>query len=134
MRKFGIGLVGCGTIMINQPWWDATQPLYELYSLEHQAEPPRWESPGLDEVQASFNYYQDVARASMIAHLADCIQQDSQPVVSGEHAVHVLEIMLKALQSAREGRSLELETTFRSIPAHKAPLRGFLTLETPIEV
>jgi predicted dehydrogenase len=63
-------------------------------------------------VHASFNYYQDFARASMIAHLADCIQQDSQPVISGEHAVHVLEIMLKALQSAREGRALELETTF----------------------
>jgi hypothetical protein len=29
-----------------------------------------------------------------------------------EHALHVLEIMLKAQQSAREGRALALETTF----------------------
>ena len=51
-------------------------------------------------------------RNVVIEHLFDCIAHESQPIVSGEHAVHVLEIMLKAIQSAREGIALDLETSW----------------------
>jgi predicted dehydrogenase len=45
-------------------------------------------------------------------HLIDCVRSRERPLVTPEHALHVLEIMLKAQQSGREGRALELETTF----------------------
>jgi predicted dehydrogenase len=46
-----------------------------------------------------------------IMHLIDCILEDKDPVPSGEHARHVVEIIEKAYQAAREGRALELTTT-----------------------
>jgi predicted dehydrogenase len=47
-----------------------------------------------------------------VAHLVDCVQHDTSPVNSAIHARHVLDIMLTALRSAREGRTLALQTTF----------------------
>ncbi len=46
-----------------------------------------------------------------IMHLIDCSLEDKHPIPSGEHARHVVEIIEKAYQSAREGRTLELATT-----------------------
>jgi predicted dehydrogenase len=46
-----------------------------------------------------------------LMHLIDCILEDKDPIPSGEHARHVVEIIEKAYQSAREGRTLELTTT-----------------------
>ena len=45
-------------------------------------------------------------------HLVDCILNKTKPLVTPEHALHVLEIMLKAQQSGREGRALEFDSTF----------------------
>ena len=45
-------------------------------------------------------------------HLVDCLRTGAKPLVTPEHALHVLEIMLKAQQSGREGRALALESTF----------------------
>jgi predicted dehydrogenase len=45
-------------------------------------------------------------------HLVDCIRCGTKPLMAPEHALHVLEIMLKAQQSGREGRALTLESTF----------------------
>ncbi len=46
------------------------------------------------------------------AHLVDCIAEGKDPLVSAEHHRHVMEIMEKAEQSSREGRALDLTTTF----------------------
>jgi predicted dehydrogenase len=46
-----------------------------------------------------------------VMHLVDCILEDWDPIPSGEHARHVVEIIEKAYASAREGRTLELTTT-----------------------
>ena len=48
----------------------------------------------------------------MVKHLAECVAEDRHPMLSAEHARHALEIMLKAQESARTGRTLELETSF----------------------
>jgi predicted dehydrogenase len=48
----------------------------------------------------------------LVKHLADCINENEHPTLSAEHARHALEIMLKAIDSARSGRALDLETTF----------------------
>ena len=47
-----------------------------------------------------------------ILHLTECIREDKQPVISGEHARHVLEIMIKAYESAKTGQAQRLTTTF----------------------
>jgi predicted dehydrogenase len=46
-----------------------------------------------------------------VMHLVDCILEDKDPIPSGEHARHVVEIIESAYRSAREGRTLELTTT-----------------------
>ena len=47
-----------------------------------------------------------------LRHLIECIAEDSRPLVGPEHAFHVLEIMLKAQQSGREGRAIPIESSF----------------------
>jgi predicted dehydrogenase len=47
-----------------------------------------------------------------VAHLVDCVLENAEPVNSATHARHVLDIMLTALRSAQEGRTLALQTTF----------------------
>jgi predicted dehydrogenase len=47
-----------------------------------------------------------------VAHLIDCVVHDIEPVNNAIHARHVLDIMLTAVRSAREGRPLTLQTTF----------------------
>jgi predicted dehydrogenase len=55
-----------------------------------------------------------------LRHLVDSIRAGTRPLVAPEHAFHVLEIMLKAQQSAREGRAVPLESAF-SPPVFAAP-------------
>jgi predicted dehydrogenase len=45
-------------------------------------------------------------------HLVESVRSGTKPLVTPEHALHVLEIMLKAQQAGREGRALVLESTF----------------------
>ena len=47
-----------------------------------------------------------------LEHLVDCIQNSVNPVLSIDHALHVVEIIEKAAQSALEGRALSIEHTF----------------------
>ena len=48
-----------------------------------------------------------------VAHLVDCVLHDTEPIPSATQARHVLDIMLTALRSAQEGRTLALQTTFQ---------------------
>ncbi len=50
--------------------------------------------------------------ANGVEHLIDCIIEDKEPIVSGEHARHVLEIMDKTKVAAKTGVTQVLETTF----------------------
>jgi predicted dehydrogenase len=49
---------------------------------------------------------------SDILHLAECIREDKQPLVSAEHARHVIEIIEKAYLAARTGTTQQLATSF----------------------
>ena len=53
-----------------------------------------------------------LGRAVLVEHLAQCVRTGKKSVLSGEHARHALEIMLAVGESAREGRVVELTTTF----------------------
>jgi predicted dehydrogenase len=47
-----------------------------------------------------------------IMHCVDCVQTGEQPVASGEHAAHVIEIIEKAYLAAETGQTQDLESTF----------------------
>jgi predicted dehydrogenase len=47
-----------------------------------------------------------------IAHLAECIIEDRDPIPTGEHARHVVEIIEAGYRAAETGRTQELTTTF----------------------
>jgi predicted dehydrogenase len=50
--------------------------------------------------------------ADGLRHAVECIHAGTRPSNTPEHALHVLEIMLLAQESARCGRALTLETSF----------------------
>ncbi len=45
-------------------------------------------------------------------HFIGCLRGEATPVLTAEHARHVLDIILKAYASIDDGRSHETETTF----------------------
>ena len=47
-----------------------------------------------------------------IAHLVDCIEKHAPPILSAAHAIHVLDILEKAEQSARDGCAQNVSTDF----------------------
>jgi predicted dehydrogenase len=49
-----------------------------------------------------------------LRHLVDCIRTGERPLVTPQHAMHVVEIILKAQQSGREGRALPIESSFEA--------------------
>lgn len=50
--------------------------------------------------------------ADGLRYLVECIQHEVAPIIQPEQAFHVLEIMLKAQQSGRDGRARLVESTF----------------------
>lgn len=47
-----------------------------------------------------------------LRHLVECIREDREPVMTPEHAYHVLEVMVRAMESGRDGRARTVESTF----------------------
>jgi predicted dehydrogenase len=47
-----------------------------------------------------------------IRHIIECIETGVQPVITPEHAYHVLEIMLKSMESGDTGQAIPIESTF----------------------
>ena len=47
-----------------------------------------------------------------LRHAVECIRTGRKPIVTPEHSRHVLEIMLRAQDAARDGRTRALETRF----------------------
>ena len=50
--------------------------------------------------------------AAGVPHFVACLEGTEEPVLTAEHATHVLEIILQAGRSVEEGRAIELETGF----------------------
>jgi predicted dehydrogenase len=47
-----------------------------------------------------------------LRHLVECIQNGSKPIITPEHAYHVTEVMIKAAEAGRDGRTRTIESTF----------------------
>ncbi len=107
MEVFGLE----GTLLVNRD--DVGAPPVEVYRLEAAPGMAGWISPQTYELfPVGSDRFAELQRGSLIEHLADCIRDGVQPVASGRHARHVLELMLAAQQSAREGRVIDVVTTY----------------------
>jgi predicted dehydrogenase len=93
-----------GTINLSGAPYGGDGPALELYRVDAG----RWEAPDL----ASNDRLRSLHRAVLVDHLADCVRDGVPPVLSLDHARHVLEIMLMAQESARQGVAIPLTTTF----------------------
>jgi predicted dehydrogenase len=107
MEVFGLE----GTLLVNRA--DVGAPPVEVYRLEAAPGLAGWISPQTYEIfPVGSDRFAELARGVLIEHLADCIRDGKQPIASGRHARHVLEVMLAAQQSAREGRVIDVVTSF----------------------
>ncbi|HEU5416494.1 MAG TPA: Gfo/Idh/MocA family oxidoreductase [Streptosporangiaceae bacterium] len=59
-----------------------------------------------------------------LRHLVECIERDVPAVTRPEQSYHVLEVMLAAVRSAREGRAIEITSTFPEPDYSAFPLAG----------
>jgi len=106
METFGLE----GTLLVNRS--DVDAPPIEVYRLDAAPGLAGWIRPQDYEVlPTSSDRFKELARGALIEHLADCLRDGVQPVTSGRHARHVLEVMIAAEQSAREGRITDVVTT-----------------------
>ena len=107
MEVFGLE----GTLLVNRG--DVAAPPVEVYRLDAAPGLAGWISPQTYELfPVGSDRFAELQRGSLIEHLADCIRDGVQPVASGRHARHVLEVMLAAQQSALEGRVIDVVSTF----------------------
>jgi predicted dehydrogenase len=107
MEVFGLE----GTLLVNRD--DVAAPPVELYRLDAAPGVAGWISPQTYEIfPVGSDRFAALARGVLIEHLADCVRDGVQPIASGRHARHVLEIMLAAQQSAIQGRVIDVVTTF----------------------
>jgi predicted dehydrogenase len=86
-------------------------PNVEIYRTDIAEGLDGWLSP-VDWEASSDARRDQLGRAIMVEHLADCIREKLPNALTGEHARHALEIMLAVFQSADEGRTIDLTTSF----------------------
>ena len=92
---------------------DPTLPDLELFRLDAAPGIDGWIRPRRRPAGGDLDdQWRRYRRAILVKHLVDCVVADEHPTLSAEHARHALEIMLKAIESARCGRALDLRTTF----------------------
>ena len=100
-----------GTINIWDHQSDPSAPTLEIFRLDAVPGIDGWITPrGFS--SGSDSQLQRYRRAILVKHLVECINEDRHPILSAEHARHALEIMIKAIESARSGQALDLRTTF----------------------
>jgi predicted dehydrogenase len=101
-----------GTINLSGRPFGGEGPPLEIYRMDAGDGTPGWLAPELPDGDAPMRRLMALHRAVLVDHLADCVATGTRPLLNVEHARHVLEIMLKADESASTGRALELTTTF----------------------
>jgi len=100
-----------GTLLVNRP--DEALPPVEVYRLDAAPGVAGWITPRDYKIFAvGSDRFAELQRGALIEHLADCVRDGRQPVASGRHARHVLEVMLAAGRSATEGRVIDVASTF----------------------
>ncbi|MCJ7750887.1 MAG: Gfo/Idh/MocA family oxidoreductase [Armatimonadetes bacterium] len=93
---------GRGSLAVHH-WWD--DPALEIY----REGADQWEPVT---IPAEFASLPDFGWGVGVLHLVDCVLTGAAPTLSGQRARHVLEIMLAVYESSREGRAVEMKTSF----------------------
>ena len=102
-----------GTLNLYNYHSNPALPPLELYRLGAAPADDAWTLPKPDPVEGDLDHqWQRLKRAILVKHLAECVRDGTQPVLSAEHARHALEIMVRCSDSARTGAAVELRTTF----------------------
>lgn len=86
--------------------------LYQAATPGPGGRPGGWAPLDLGHLAEAQRHADLVRRAVLIEHLADCLRAGRPPELGVDRARHTLEIMLRAMESARTGEAVELETTF----------------------
>ena len=87
-------------------WYDTNAPIDVLFLQNQPDVTEAWE-------QAAPTEHTPLSLIQVgPAHLVACLEGTETPLLTAEHATHVLEIMLEAATSARDGRAVTLTTTF----------------------
>lgn len=110
----GLEIFGrAGTISIpgRQEGQEHLPPL-ELFKLDAVPGVDGWITPRANALIAEQERQRKLRRAVVLDHLVDCLWNDKKPILSVEHGRHALEIMIMAMESARSGRVVDLQTTF----------------------
>jgi predicted dehydrogenase len=107
------GLAGTVAVFLPMPD-DSFEPHVDVFRLDALPGVRGWIRPQNTERQFTADRTRLLGRAILLDHLVDCLTTGRAPILSADHARHALEIMVKAEQSAAEGRVLELTTTFGS--------------------
>ncbi|HZQ99861.1 MAG TPA: Gfo/Idh/MocA family oxidoreductase [Chloroflexota bacterium] len=89
----------------------------EVFKLDAVPGLDGWITPRERSFDTRWQRQRELRRAVLVDHLIECVREGKKPVLSAEHARHALEIMLKAIESARTGRAIELRTTFEPVDA-----------------
>jgi predicted dehydrogenase len=96
-------------------------PAFEIYGSEGvvQMQGEDWAPAGYElwqNKEECWRYYEESDPhwhwAVGIDHMVDCIQRGVPPVIQPEHALNVLEIMLKAKESGEDGQTKTLQSSF----------------------
>ncbi len=95
-----------GTISISESYLN--NPIPEIYIDDIEKGIRGWMQP----MSGTKPCKKMISQCCCLGDIVDAIENDKQPVLSPEHARHVLEIMCKIPQAIEEGRTIELETTF----------------------
>jgi predicted dehydrogenase len=91
--------------------------LYRAATPGPAGRPGGWTPLELSHLDERQRHVDQVRRALLIEHLADCLHFERGNELGLDRARHSLEIMLKAMESARTGEAVDLETTFAFGPA-----------------
>ena len=95
-----------GTISFTEPYLDNRLPDVYMDDPEHGIR--GWMKP----MENARPYRKIHSQCCCLADIIEAIENDTTPVLSPEHARHLLDIMCKIPQAIKEGRVLELETSF----------------------
>lgn len=98
-----------GTVAVVGSLWEDQR--VELYTVEPNGVDGTWADASGEGYEAEQAKVNALHRAILIDHLVDVLD-GAEPRLTAEHARHTLEIIQGARTSAREGRRVDLTTTF----------------------
>jgi predicted dehydrogenase len=105
-QDWTVQLIGTGGAMTMGGYaWEPKE--ISLYHGDQEKAPGLWET-FRPEGQETYVWQ------SGATYIAECLAKGEKPLLSGEHAVHVLEVMLAARHSAKTGSRVQISSTFPS--------------------